>query len=410
MTDNGGSYLSLRDQDPFPFYREHLDGGIDAYRDEGMKAVMVLDHLGCARVQREESVFAHPYWDLPGAVEVQGGPRQLMMLHGAEHTRVHRFLMRYFSPRVVQSYREKYVVPLARRMIERLRPDGSGDLDTGFCDQLPAYVICALLGVSIEDEALLANCKRWNDGIMQWSETFGEDPDILADALDSARNLAAVLLPIIRDREHHPQDDFISALWSEGTSLLPGWNELDVLAQARVLLFAGSETTAHLLRNAIYHLLNDPGLQGQLLAEPARMDAFVEEVLRFYGVIHFRIRTATTDTEVSGCPVHKGDRVHAVLSAANRDAARFDDPDDFRMSRPNEREHLAFGLGPRMCIGANLARAETAEVVQQVLTLLPGLRWGERAGAEPARICGHMPRSYRPIHAQWDVRGQGVES
>jgi cytochrome P450 len=410
MTDNGGSYLSLRDKDPFPFYREHLDSGVGAYWDEGMNAVMVLDHHGCARVQRDEDIFAHPYWDLPGAVEVQGGPRQLMMLHGAEHTRVHRFLMRYFSPRVVQSYRERYVAPLALRMIDRLVPAGSADLDAQFCEQLPAYVICALLGISIEDEQLLASCKRWNDDIMRWSETFGEDPDILTDALDSARNLAGVLLPIIREREQHPQDDFISALWSEGTALLPEWNELDVLAQARVLLFAGSETTAHLLRNAFYHLLNDAGLQRQLLADPTRIDAFVEEVLRFYGVIHFRIRTAATDTEVSGCPVHKGDRVHAVLSAANRDATRFGDPDDFLMDRPNERDHLAFGLGPRMCIGANLARAETAEVVKQVLTLLPGLRWGERADGEPARMSGHMPRSYRPLHAQWNAGGQGAGS
>ena len=408
MTSAIDSYLSLRDQDPFPFYRERLDKGIKAYWDEGMKAVMVLDHQGCAEVHRNEDVFAHPYWDLPGAVEVQGGARQLMMLHGSEHTRVHRFLMRYFSPRVVQTYREKYASPLARRMIQRFALVGSADLDLELCDQLPAYVICALLGIPIEDEQLLATCKEWNDDIMRWSETFGEDPEILADALRSAENLAGVLLPIIRERERHPEDDFISALWSEGKSLLGGWNELDVLAQARVLLFAGSETTAHLIRNSLYHLLNHPDLRQGLGAAPGKIGAFIEEVLRFYGVIHFRIRAAASDTAISGCPVRKGDRVHAVLSAANRDAARFDEPDEFRMGRPNERDHLAFGLGPRMCIGANLARAEAAEVVGQVLTMLPGLRWGRLAEAEPARLSGHMPRSYRPIYAEWDAFAEGA--
>jgi cytochrome P450 len=330
------------------------------------------------------------------------------MLHGAEHTRVHRFLMRYFSPRVVQTYREKYASPLARRMIQRFAPVGSADLDLELCDQLPAYVICALLGIPIEDEQLLATCKRWNDDIMRWSETFGEDPEILADALRSAENLAGVLLPIIRERERHPEDDFISELWSEGKSLLGGWNELDVLAQARVLLFAGSETTAHLIRNSLYHLLSHPDLRQGLGTPPEEIGAFIEEVLRFYGVIHFRIRAATSDTAISGCPVRKGDRVHAVLSAANRDAARFDEPDEFRMGRPNERDHLAFGLGPRMCIGANLARAEATEVVEQVLTMLPGLRWGRRAEVEPARLSGHMPRSYRPIHAEWDAFAEGA--
>ncbi|HVW42047.1 MAG TPA: cytochrome P450 [Amycolatopsis sp.] len=403
MSQHTQSYLSLRDHDPFPFYREQLDTGEPAYWDAGMNAVMVLDHDGCALVQRDEKSYAHPYWDLPGAVEVQGGARQLMMLHGAEHTRVHRFLMRYFSPPVVATYRERYVAPLIARMLGRLAPAGRAELDQQFCERLPAYVICALLGVSTADEELLERCKRWNDDIMRWSETFGEDPEILRDALESARHLADVLLPIIRERRATPQDDFISAIWREGSSLLPDWNERDVLAQARVLLFAGSETTAHLLRNALYHLLEHPDLRRELAAHEDRIDAYVEEVLRYYGVIHFRIRTATANTEVSGCPVHQGDRVHAVLSAANRDSARFDDPDEFRIGRPNVRDHLAFGLGPRMCVGANLARAEAAEAVRQWLTTFPGLEWDTGEGTTPARISGHMPRSYRPIHARWEA-------
>jgi cytochrome P450 len=302
-------------------------------------------------------------------------------------------------------YRERYIAPLTARMLDRLVGHGSAELDEQFCERLPAYVICALLGISMDDEKSLENCKNWNDDIMSWSETFGEDPKALSDALDSAGHLADVLLPIIRQREAEPADDFISALWAEGPSLLPEWNEGDVLAQARVLLFAGSETTAHLIRNALYHLLTHPELQQQLAADTDLIPHFVEEVLRFYGVIHFRIRTATQDTELSGCPVHTGDRVHAVLSAANRDESRFEDPDEFRMGRPNVRDHLAFGLGPRMCIGANLARAEAVEVIRQMLDRLPGLRSQEDQPA--ATLQGHMPRSYRPLHAAW---GSGAES
>ena len=394
-------YLALRDKDPYPFYREHLNRGENVYWDESMNAWMVLDHQGSSRVQRDESVYAHPYWGLPGAVEVQGGARQLMMLHGAEHTRMHRFMMRYFSPRVVDRYREQYIIPLVGRMLDRLQPLGHAELDALFCDRLPAYVICALLGISIEDEELLERCKLWNDDIMRWSETFGEDPKILQDALESAKQLAGVLLPIIRERKEHPRDDFISALWQEGPALLPDWNEQDVLAQARVLLFAGSETTAHLIRNALYQLLNDTELRKELTENSDRIDAFVEEILRYYGVIHFRIRTAASDDEISGCPIHQGDRVHAVLSAANRDQARFEDPDEFKLDRPNPRDHLAFGLGPRMCIGANLARSETVQVIKQVLTEFPELNWDRGPETEPATMTGHMPRSFRPIFAEW---------
>ena len=175
--------------------------------------------------------------------------------------------------------------------------------------------------------------------------------------------------------------------------------------KTRVLLFAGSETTAHLIRNAIYHLLENDDLRRLLTAQPERVGVFVEEILRYYGVIHFRIRDAAADVELNGCPIKKGDRIHAVLSAANRDPARFEHPDSFDMDRVNPRDHLAFGIGPRMCVGANLARAEAVEVVHQILNRFPGLRWDDE-NPVPSRMIGHMPRSYRPLVARWDTSGQ----
>jgi cytochrome P450 len=395
------SYLELWDKDPFPFYQDMLAAGHGVYWDEGMNAWMVLDHADANRVHRDEDVFAHPYNDLPGAVEVQGGSRQVIMLHGEEHTKLHRFLMRYLSPRVVEQYRRDFIAPLVSRSLDRVQADGQADLDAALAESLPAYVICTLLGVSMDDEELLGRCKAWNDDVMRWSETFGEDATILAEALASARNLASVLMPIIKDRRLNPQDDFLSALWREGPSLLDGWDEFDVLAQARVLLFAGSETTAHLLRNAIYYLIEHPDVRLRLIDRPEEIETFIEEILRYFGVIHFRIRSAAQDTELSGCPIHKGDRVHAVLSAADRDPAHYPNPEQFDMSRLNPRDHLAFGAGPRVCIGMNLARAETVEAIRQVLTRLPNLRW--RPAGRPAEMHGHMPRSYLPLDACWDM-------
>jgi cytochrome P450 len=395
------SYLSVEDDDPFPYYellRRNTEHGV--HWDEEMRAWLALGHADCSRVQRDEEIFRHPYWDLPGAVEVQGGERGILMLQGRDHTTVHRFLIRHFSVRVVNEYRDRYIRPLVQRLTEKFAHDGAADLDSALAEHLPAYVICALLGVSIDDEEVLARCKEWNDDIMRWSETFGEDPSALEDARSSARNLATVLLPIIRDRKENPQDDLVSALWREGPNLLEDWTEGDVLAQARVMLFAGSETTTHLVRNALYLLLTRPELREELREHPDRIPGFVEETLRYYGVIHFRIRAAAGDTELSGCPIAAGDRVHPVLSAANRDPERFEDPDEFRIGRENIKDHLAFGLGPRMCVGANLARAEAVEVVEYLLQRLPNLRLDD--GREPPAMHGHMPRSFVPLHATWD--------
>jgi cytochrome P450 len=400
MSEHVASYLDLKDEIPYASYRAQLNRE-NVYWDEGMKAWMVFDWEGCTTVQRDEGHFDHPYLGFPGAVRVQGGARQVLMLHGEDHTRVHRFLTRHFSRPMVETYRQRYIAPLVARMLAGFQSQVGGDLDQQFVEYLPSYVICVLLGVPIDDEPLLARCKHWNDDIMRWSETFGDDPAVLADALASADHLAEVLMPIVLDRRDHPTDDFISALWREGQDLLADWDEYDVLAQARVLLFAGSETTSHLIGNAIFQLLEDHQLRDSLAADPSQVDAFIEEILRFYGVVHFRVRTAATDVELSGCPMKQGDRVHAVLASANRDPARFAHPDTFDIARPNPRNHLAFGVGPRMCVGANLARGEACEVIRQMLALFPDLRWDDD-GREASHLAGHMNRSFRPLSARWD--------
>ena len=172
------SYLDLVDKDPFPFYHGLFEAKDTVHWDAGMNAWMVFDRADCAEVQRNEQTFEHPYNGLPGAVQVQGGERQVLMLHGEDHTKVHLFLTRHFSTKIVERYRSQFIAPLVSRMLADLEVEGHGDLDTLFADELPAYVICVLLGVPIDDEPLLRQCKRWNDDIMRWSETFGEDSEV----------------------------------------------------------------------------------------------------------------------------------------------------------------------------------------------------------------------------------------
>lgn len=394
------SFASVNDQAPYDYYeqvRSAVETGV--HWDESMNAWMVTGHADCARVHRDEETFAHPYWDLEGASEVHGGDRGVLMLEGPEHTVLHRFLIRFFSVRVVAQYREQFVQPLIDRLVTRFEAEGRVNLDTALADPLPAYVICALLGVPLDDEEKLMNCKSWNEDIMGWSQTFGEDPEALAKARSAAKNLAEVLLPIIDDRHVNRQDDLLSALWNEGPNLLENWDRVDVLANARVMLFAGAESTSHLLRNCSYLLLTRPELRDELKAKPELIPNFVEETLRYLGVIQFHIRAATKDTEIAGCPVHKGDRIHGLLGAANRDPKKFDDPLEFRLERPDARDHLGFGFGPRLCIGANLARAEAAELVATLLERFPDLTLDE-SGPEPV-MTGGMPRSFSPLPALW---------
>jgi cytochrome P450 len=402
--DDIESYATFTDNDPYDFY-ERLRWATPAgiRWDEGCGAWLVNAYSECKVIHRDEDTFAHRYLDFPGAAEVWGGDRALLNLEGSAHAELHRFMLSYFTTRVVENYRASFVQPLTETLLARAASRGEAELDRAVAVRLPAYVIAAILGVSLDDEESLEKCKVWTEATFVWVATRGEDPAILAAALDAARNLDELVKPLILARKAGTGDDLISTLWREGPKVREDWGEPDMLAQARVVLNAGSHSTSHLLRNCIYMLLTRPELRTQLNSEPSLIQNFVDETMRYLGVIHFHIRSAEIDTEIAGCPVAKGDRVQSILSAANRDPEHFDDPLEFRLDRRNVQTHLGFGFGPRRCIGANLARAEAAEMVRQMLVALPDLEFAE--GAPAPEMSGNMGRSYSPLYARWRASG-----
>jgi cytochrome P450 len=386
------SYVDYIDRDPYEFYARKLREGT-VHWDEGMNAWLVLGYADARTVLVRSDVYEHPYNSFAAASETQGGPRGILLLQGDEHTRMHNFLLSHFSPAVVRKYQEDLIGPLVRRRLDEVLSAESADMSTGFAGKVPSDVIAALLGLDWHDEDLLTKCRVWNTTIFRWSETFGENPEATALALEAAQRLNEVLLPVIRARRQEPRDDMISMLWARGPEVLDPWDEDEVLAQCRVLFFAGSDTTAHLLRNV---LVQKPELQRQLRDDPAQVRNFVDEVLRMYGPIHFRVRVASTDTELGGQAIKKGDRLHPVNAAADRDPSHYADPHAADIDRKPLRDHLAFNAGPRFCVGAALARAEAVEAVTELLGRVEAITWD--SDAEPPRFRGHMPRSYHPLN------------
>jgi cytochrome P450 len=352
-------------------------------------------------VLMREDLFGHPIYLMRGASEANGGPRGVLLLQGEEHAAVHRYLLSHFSPRMVRSYRDRLIRPLTRRLLDAILPSGRVDLSEDLAGKLPSNVISGILGLPWQDEELLDSCRVWNSTIFRWSETFGEDDEAMSVAHDAAANLNAVLLPVIRERQETRRDDLISTLWDYGPKILHPWGEEEVLAQCRALFFAGSDTTAHLLRNAVFVLANEPALQERLRGDAARIELFVDEVLRLYAPVHFRIRVSNEDVRIGEQLVKKGDRLHPMNAAANRDPRHYTDPDDVDIDRQPLRDHLAFSAGPRFCVGAALARGEACEVIEQLLALVKSMTWDRSAAA--ARLTGYMPRSFRPLNVLIDA-------
>jgi cytochrome P450 len=128
---------------------------------------------------------------------------------------------------------------------------------------------------------------------------------------------------------------------------------------------AGQDTSAKLLGNAMRYIVDEPGLQAQLRADRSLIPAMLEEVLRLEGSTKQLSRLARRDTKIGNLPVKAGTKVLMGIPGANRDPARWEAPHEFRLNRPKIREHLGFGRGKHVCIGAPLARVEVRVILEK---------------------------------------------
>jgi cytochrome P450 len=210
-------------------------------------------------------------------------------------------------------------------------------------------------------------------------------------------NYFEIIERVIADRLTTPRQDLV-------TALLDARLENEQLGPERtrhvidLVLTAGLDTTIGLLCNAMMTLTRYPALFTRLKNQPELIPAFVEEQLRFDSSTHRLMRLATTDVPLRGQTIAAGTLVLVMLAAANRDPEKFSDPDRFELSRPNIREHVAFGYGPHVCIGAALARRQAKIAIEELVRASNGVCCPppEELLWEPSLIT-HAPDTQLPI-------------
>ncbi len=260
--------------------------------------------------------------------------------------------------------------------LETSRRQGEVEAIERWLAPVPSAVIAQVLGVPSVDHARFA---RWSDELLErqgqsdheHTGMAGAHPEFAAyvDGLIEARLASAA-----------PSDDVISRLLFteiEGEKLSPRM----VRTQTMFLIVAGNETTRNLMGNCVYRLARDPALYERLGREPGLVPALIEETLRVDSPVQLLARTCGDPIALDGVRIAAGERVLFHLASANRDEACFDEPDRFRLSRPNARDHVGFGGGAHVCPGAYLARMETRVVLETLLArapklaLAPGYTW-----------------------------------
>ncbi|HEX4817053.1 MAG TPA: cytochrome P450 [Nonomuraea sp.] len=294
---------------------------------------------------------------LSGSVLI-GGPQGAVDTEKAEHDRMRKLFMPSFSARRMKALSGHVGDLVEERLdhIAKLTPPV--DLHAELSFPLPVLVICQLLGVPYEDREYFSGVS------VRVGDTL--DPVTGQAALDE---LSAYTARLIERKRREPGEDVLSDLARE----LDDTGRIAELAAG--LLFAGHETTVTRIDFGVLLLLANPGQLDLLKADPGLAPAAVEEILRMSTPsLHGIPRYAHADLEFGGVTIRRGEAVVITLGAANRDERVYPDPDVFDLRRPQIDPHLAFGYGPRFCVGASLARVELVAVFSRLFQRFPTLR------------------------------------
>jgi len=343
----------------------------------------VLKDTATFTLRKEGGGVAGLQWWMPGMLRVLA--TNMLTMDEPDHTRLRSIVDEAFRRRAVLDM-EPRIAAIADQLATDLFADGSpSDLVERFARKLPLAVICELLGLPREDWARFSG---WANRITDISGAAGFL--MILPGIWSIKRYLERQLDLARK---NGGDGLIAELVraeKEGARI----SREEMVAMVFLLLFAGHETTTHLISGSVYEILREPRLRDWLIEDPSRIDLATEEFLRFVSPVQFsKPRFARKDVELDGAKLEKGDMVMAMITAANLDPRVIEKPNMLDLTRKPNR-HIAFGTGIHFCLGHQLARIEGRCAINALLSRWPNLalgvepkniRWRRRPGLRAIR-------------------------
>ncbi|MBP1967566.1 cytochrome P450 family protein [Paenibacillus aceris] len=349
------TYSQLRENDPV--YLNVLPNGqigwmITRYEDavEALKDPrFIKDYLEISGADKEtESVFT----------------RNMLYADPPDHKRLRGLVQKAFTPQMIAGLRGR-IQEIADELLDNLFGKDSMNLIDDYAFPLPIIVICEMLGVPSEDRDKF---RVWSNTLVEGSN--GENFDEMYIHMSEFIQYLGQWFAKVRG---NLGQDLISQLIiseDEGDRL----TESELYGVVTLLIIAGHETTVNLIGNSILALLEHPEQLKQLQNNPELIHSAIEEVLRYNGPVEFSTsRWARENLEFKGKSFARGDLVIIALNSANHDPNRFDDPEIFDITRQKS-QHLAFGTGIHLCLGAPLARLEGEIAIMSLLKRYPQIK------------------------------------
>jgi cytochrome P450 len=286
-----------------------------------------------------------------------------------KHTAHRSLLSRLFTPKQLK-HSEDFLWRLADSQLNRFIGEGKCEIVIDYNFPFTLDAIINLLGVPEADRERFRRAARASRLKGERSGFVGVKEEWFVE--------------YIEDRRREPRDDVLTEL---ALAKFPDGTTPDATDVARVATFmfaAGHGTTIDLLSLAMLMLAERPDLQEQLREDNSKIPGFIEEMLRFESPIKSNFRMARRTTRIGDVDVQAGTSLLVMNGAANRDPRRFDEPNEFRLDRPNILQHIAFGRGIHTCPGAPIARAEVRVSLERILDRMVDIRLSEAKHGPPS--------------------------
>ncbi|MGB0622030.1 MAG: cytochrome P450 [Myxococcota bacterium] len=310
----------------------------------------------------------------------------LLYLDPPDHDRIRGLVTKAFTPRAVEARRPRIQAEVDR-LLDRIEDAGKTELVADFGYPLPIAVICEMMGIPSSDR----------ETFLTWAHDFARRGDVSAvtnEVIERGEVASAgfrdYFLDLARTRRRKLGDDLISAL-VEVEDESGRLSDEEVVSTCVILLQAGHETTADLISMAMRGLLLHPDQLARLRGAPERVASAADEFIRWDTSVQISQRVGSEEIEVAGQRIPAGDVLVVMNGAANRDPARFAEPDRLDIDRATA-SHLGFGMGRHFCLGASLARAEIATAVGTFLARFPRFDFAEEPVFRPSLFLRGLAR------------------
>lgn len=314
----------------------------------------------------------------------------LLESEGTTHDRLRKVVFREFTPAMIARQRsaiQAFVDGLIDDLSDRQEVDFVGD----FAAHVPGHIIGRVLGFPDEDAPKL---RHWSEEVVRYFDP-GRGAEDKARAERATKEFYEYLIELLKVREAAPREDLLSRLISHRDAGQLSQDEL--ISTAMLILMAGHGSTIDVLGSGMHALLQFPDQHQRLREDATLMKTAVQEMFRFESPLPYFHRFATEESEVGGMMFPAGTRFGLLYGAANRDPARFENPNAFDVARTPNR-HMAFGGGGHFCLGNHLARLDMDVIFSTIHARFSSI---ELAEATPEYKRGLSVRGLKALRIGW---------